>query len=205
MNPTDTPEIRQVIGLQLRERQTADGRTVCVMTGEIRYDLESVVMRDWFGDQFVEVIASGAFDQSLKERAVKCLWSHRTDMVLGNTGASTLRLTVTKEAIGFENDLPDTSAGRDARESIQRGDVDGVSFGMKVRKDKWSVEDRDGKKLYKRTILDAELHEISPVAFPAYPENTVSVRSLDEFRQGLKQAQEHLTKRKLTLELELLG
>ena len=37
----------------------------------------------------------------------------------------------------FELDLPDTETGRNAYESISRGDVDGVSFGFNVRADSW--------------------------------------------------------------------
>ena len=63
-----------------------------------------------------------------------------------------------------------------------------------------------GGKLYKRSILAAELYEISPVAFPASPANEVSVRSLDEFResQNTKRSLE-IEKEKLLIELDLLG
>ena len=161
-------------------------------------------MRDFWGDTFVEEIASGAFDDSLKVRDVVGLWSHDTSQVLGNTKSGTLRLENTKDELRFELDIPDTSVGNDAWELIQRGDVDGVSFGMRVTKDRWSSEKRDGQRIYKRSILNAELHEISPVAFPAYPANEVSVRSLDEYREKEKLAALEYRKRKLKLELELM-
>ncbi|MGI2836788.1 HK97 family phage prohead protease, partial [Bacillus cytotoxicus] len=104
----------------------------------------------------------------------------------------------------FELDIPNTTVGNDAWELIKRGDVDGVSFGMKVIKDKWSSEERENGKLYKRSILNAELYEISPVAFPAYPANEVNVRSLDDFKANEKRAANEYRKRKLALELELL-
>lgn len=174
------------------------------ISGAVKYNTESHVMRDWFGDEFVEEIASGAFDESLKVRGVAGLWSHDIAQVLGNTKSGTLRLDSGEQELRFELDLPDTSTGRDAWETIKRGDVDGVSFGMIVTKDKWSTEDRDERKVYKRTILDAELYEISPVAFPAYPANEVSVRSLDDYRAQKKRAADEVRKRKLMLELELI-
>ena len=135
---------------------------------------------------FVEELAAGCFDESLKTRAVVGLWSHDTSQVLGNTKAGTLRLESNEEQLAFELDLPDTQAGRDAYESVSRGDVDGVSFGMVVTKDKWSKQDD----VYKRTILEAELWEISPVAFPAFPANEVQCRSLEKFKEEFKMSKE---------------
>lgn len=200
-----TKEIRALpVALEIREANEGDDgkRTIA---GAIKYNTESAEMRDFWGDTFVEEIASGAFDESLKERDVVGLWSHDTGQVLGNTKSGTLRLENTENELRFELDIPDTSAGNDAWALIQRGDVDGVSFGMRVTKDKWSSEKRDGQRIYKRSILNAELHEISPVAFPAYPENEVSVRSLDEYREKEKRAANEYRKRKLELELELMG
>ncbi len=55
------------------------------ISGSIKFNSLSGEMRDYYGDSFVEEIATGAFDESLKTRGVVGLWSHRTDMVLGNT------------------------------------------------------------------------------------------------------------------------
>ena len=162
-------------------------------------------MRDWYGDIIVEQISSGAFDDSLKNRDVVGLWSHDTSQVLGNTKSGSLRIDNSKSELRFELDIPNTSVGNDAWELIKRGDVDGVSFGMKVTKDKWSSEKReDDTKIYKRSILNAELFEISPVAFPAYPANEVSARSLEDYKEQEKRASNEYRKRKLELELELL-
>lgn len=189
--------------METREASEEGDNSKRTIAGAVKYNTESQVMRDWFGDEFVEEIAPGAFDESLKVRGVAGLWSHDTSQVLGNTKSGTLRLDSGKQELRFELDLPDTSAGRDAWETIKRGDVDGVSFGMIVTKDKWSTEDRDERKIYKRTILNAELYEISPVAFPAYPVNEVSVRSLNDYREEKKRVANEFQKRKLMIELEL--
>jgi uncharacterized protein len=200
----EAKEVRAVpITIEIRE-QTEEGvpskRTI---SGSIKFNSLSGEMRDYYGDSFVEEIATGAFDESLKTRGVVGLWSHRTDMVLGNTKSGTLRIVTTASELRFEIDLPDTSIGNDVWETIKRGDVDGVSFGMRVTKDKWSSEKREsGGRLYKRSILNAELYEISPVAFPAYPANEVSVRSLDDYRNEQRRAATEYQKRKLLLELD---
>lgn len=184
--------------MKLQIRAAEDDGGARTIGGSIKYETDSEVMRDWYGDEFVEQIAPGAFDDSIKTRGVVGLWSHDTSRVLGNTKSDTLRLFSGEKELQFEMDIPNTSAGNDAWELIQRGDVDGVSFGMRVTKEKWSSEDREGgTKLYKRSILNAELYEISPVAFPAYPNNEVSCRSLNEFRtvNRLKEEQEKLSAR----------
>lgn len=200
--PKEIKEIRALpVKIEVRQSDEEEKRTI---SGSIKYNTESAEMRDWWGDTFVEEIAAGAFDESLKTRGVVGLWSHDTAKVLGSTKSGTLRLESTEKELRFELDLPNTTIGNDAWEMIKRGDVDGVSFGMRVTKDKWSQVDRDGKKIYKRSILDAELYEISPVAFPAYPANEVSVRSLDEYREQQKRASNEYKKRKLAIELELM-
>ncbi|HDR7708196.1 MULTISPECIES: HK97 family phage prohead protease [Bacillus cereus group] len=196
-------EIRALpMTIEVREVNEDEGKRT--ISGSIKYNNESAEMRDWWGDTFVEEIAEGAFDESLKVRDVVGLWSHDTSQVLGNTKSKTLRIENDKKELRFELDIPNTTVGNDAWELIKRGDVDGVSFGMKVTKDKWSSEERENGKVYKRSILNAELYEISPVAFPAYPTNEVSVRSLDEFKAGEKRVADEFRKRKLQIELELI-
>jgi hypothetical protein len=86
--------------------------------------------------------------------------------------------------LNFNCKLPGTTAANDLAESIDRGDLDGVSFGFICKDDKWAAAD-DGDVI--RTVLAAELMEISPCSFAAYPANSVSVRSCPaEFRSKLK-------------------
>ena len=203
MKTPQTKEIRALpISLEIRETNDNDDKRT--ISGAIKYNTESAEMRDFWGDAFVEEIASGAFDESLKTRDVVGLWSHDTSKVLGNTKSGTLRISNDKTELRFEIDIPNTTAGNDAWVSIKRGDVDGVSFGMKVTKNKWSSEMRGDKKIYKRSILNAEIYEISPLAFPAYPANDVSVRSLQDFKEKEKRASNEYRKRKLEIELELI-
>lgn len=203
MEKSAKKEIRALpMTIEVREVNEDEGKRT--ISGSIKYNNESAEMRDWWGDTFVEEIAEGAFDESLKVRDVVGLWSHDTSQVLGNTKSKTLRIENDKKELRFELDIPNTTVGNDAWELIKRGDVDGVSFGMKVTKDKWSSEERENGKLYKRSILNAELYEISPVAFPAYPTNEVSVRSLDDFKAGEKRVADEFRKRKLQIELELI-
>jgi HK97 family phage prohead protease len=111
---------------------------------------------------FVEVLAPGCFTRTLQTADVRAFWNHVYDDLLGRTKSGTLRLVEDAVGLGFENDVPDTTVGRDTYVLVNRGDVDGVSFGFYSIQDEWSA---DG---LINTILEAELIEISPVVFPAY-------------------------------------
>ena len=69
-----------------------------------------------------------------------------------------------------------TQAGRDAVESIRRGDVDQMSFGFEVLEDAW---DKDGEGTLIRTLHKVQLYEVSPVVFPAYTGTQVAARAGD--------------------------
>ena len=116
---------------------------------------------------FRERISPGAFDL---DQTIKSFWSHDTSLILGSTKSNTLRLQERSDGIHFTLDLPDTTTGKNAFESIQRGDVDGVSWGMFVHEDR--IDQVDGQVI--RTVLRGDLIEISPVAFPAYSQTDVS-------------------------------
>ena len=132
---------------------------------------------------FTEVIAPGAFSRSLKSRAdIKLLWNHETSAVMGSTRAGTLKLTEDEKGLRVEASLPNTTHGRDARELIKRGDVNGFSFGFSIPGkggDAWNSEGTE------RTLRSVKLHEVSLTPFPAYTatNGTASVRGLDKIAQ----------------------
>ncbi|WP_422659108.1 HK97 family phage prohead protease [Paenibacillus sp. EC2-1] len=152
--------------------------------------------------EFYERVAKGAFLRSLQESTIKALWNHRTDFVLGSTKNSTLRLHEDSTGLRFEIDLPNNTWGKDAYESVQRGDVDGMSFGFRVRKDAWQyMKDED---VYERTLLEVDLFEVSPTPFPAYPDSEANQRSIEGLGISTKE-QRRMEKEKLLLELDLLA
>lgn len=165
-----------------------------------KFNEESVPLRDWWGDTFVEVISPGAFTKSLETNTVKALYNHNSDYVLGSTKSGTL--TVGEDDIGlrFDLDLPNTQIANDLYEGVKRGDIDGVSFGFRVKEDKWSeVKLDDGYKTI-RTLREIELIEISPTPFPAYEQTEVDCRSLEKLRKQKVDTE----KEKLLLELDLI-
>lgn len=127
--------------------------------------------------RFREKIAYGAFSESIT-KDVRALWSHDQNVVLGRTKNGTLRLREDNVGLSFELDLPNTTAGKDALTSIRRKDVSGMSFGFFVQEDSWARG--KGADPHIRTLLKVDLFEVSPVAFPAYPQTDVSTRGMAE-------------------------
>lgn len=138
---------------------------------------------------FIERIEPGAFRDSLKSRNdIKLLWNHDTGIVLGSTRAGTLRLIEDEIGLLVEADLPDTTAGRDAKVSIERGDVTGFSFGFRVAAggDQWLNANE-------RILKRVNIHEVSVgVAFPAYlaTDGTASVRSVSDLADKISRLAE---------------
>jgi len=121
---------------------------------------------------FEEVIRKGAFTDAIKNDDVRALWNHNPDYVLGRTKSGTLVLEEDDIGLKIENDPPETQWAKDLMVSMQRGDVDQMSFGFIVEEEKWSKRE-DEPDL--REILKARLFDVSPVTFPAYEETDVSV------------------------------
>lgn len=151
---------------------------------ELRADSEepkitghAAVFNQWSEDLggFREIIRPGAFAKTIKEADVRALFNHDPNYVLGRNKAGTLRLEEDKKGLAIEIDPPDTQWARDLTTSIQRGDIDQMSFGFRTVKDKWG----DDGETNQRELLEVELFDVSPVTYPAYPQTSVGVRSID--------------------------
>ena len=129
---------------------------------------------------FREKIAPGAFARSIKDGDdIRALVDHDSSRLLGRTKANTLTISEDKTGLRAAITPPDTQVGRDIITSIERGDVDGMSFGFITRSDSWQMVEEEEI----RTLEDVKLLDVSPVTFPAYPDTSVAVRSLDAFRK----------------------
>lgn len=123
---------------------------------------------------FRERILSGAFTKTLQESNVKSLWNHDPNYVFGSRKAGTLDIRETEFGLEFEAVPPDTTWSRDFLTSIERGDVDQMSFMFRTVKDRWILDENDE---VIRELVEVQLFEVSPVTFPAYPQTSVSMRS----------------------------
>lgn len=126
---------------------------------------------------FLEVIEEGAFTRALDEQQdVRALIDHDPSKVIGRTKNNTLELREDGRGLFSRIELPDTTEGRDIAILVERGDLDAMSFGFTVVKDRW--ERNEGKNV--RYIEDVDLFDVSVVAFPAYEDTSVALRSMPE-------------------------
>jgi len=124
---------------------------------------------------FVERIAPNFFNKSRGDgwTGVVARYNHDDNMLLGTTGAGTLRLGVDEVGLSYEVDPPASRA--DVVELVQRGDVRQSSFAFQVFEDDWTTTDQ-GFPL--RTLITGRLFDVAPVNTPAYEDTSVGLRSL---------------------------
>lgn len=146
-------------------------------------------------DSYGEIVAPGAFAESLAEiaakgRPVPVLWQHRSDQPIGVYSS----LKEDEHGLYVEGVLL-KEAVRQAAESyalMKAGAVSGLSIGYYVRQS--SFDEKTGT----RTLLKLDLVEISLVTFPANDEARVDavkskiahgeLPSLNEFERFLREA-----------------
>lgn len=129
-------------------------------------------------NEFVEQFTRHAFANSLSNHIdVRALYEHDPMNLLGRTTSGTLQLTEDMTGLRFELTPPDTQLGHDVLALVARGDITGMSFGFRTIKDQWDI----GQVPYVRTVLEAELREITITSLPAYPDSGIEIakRSLD--------------------------
>jgi hypothetical protein len=151
--------------------------------------------------QFREIVAPGAFRDTISGD-VRALIDHDSGRVIGRTTAGTLRLAEDDVGLAVEIDLPDTQDGRDLATLITRGDISGMSFGFIVTRQEW---DETGD-IPTRTILAVDLREVSAVAFPAYDDTSIALRSLETARRekrrhNFRAAANRVLARKVSIDL----
>lgn len=143
---------------------------------------------------FIERIHPEAISiDQIRNSDIFALFNHEDDLVLGRTGAGTLKLDLREDGLYYEINVPNTVAGNELLEHIKRREMYGTSFAFSLPSDGsgevWS-KGEDGN-IY-RDITNIEiLYEISPVFSPAYPTTTISARSLDKLNE-LKNMKENI-------------
>jgi HK97 family phage major capsid protein/HK97 family phage prohead protease len=138
---------------------------------------------------FREKISPGAFDKSLESNAdIRALWDHNTSQPLARTTNGSLKVSSDKRGLRVEIELPEgVSYADDLRQLVRSGVVNQMSFGFLVPPggDTWD-KDENGNAL--RTLNSIDLHEVSVVSIPAYPDTTVALRGLRHVEFDIRRA-----------------
>ena len=146
-------------------------------------------------DRCFERIARGAFDNSLKNNDIRCLFNHDSGFVLGRTASGTLELRTDVRGLwGRVKINPSDTSAMDVYARVERGDISGCSFGFNPVNEEY--EDRGGNYLW--TVLEADTHEVSICTFPAYEQTEIQARQKDfekSKKRGIDQKKNELKKR----------
>jgi len=156
-------------------RASEEGNTVTGYAAVFNSESEDM---GWF-TEMREIIMPGAFDEA-DMTDVRALLNHDPNMLLARTSSGTLELSVDKTGLRYSFELPDTTAGRDLREMLRRGDLSQSSFGFTVAKQSWEEEkDERGEttKIIRKIDKIGRLFDVSPVTYPAYPSSVSELRS----------------------------
>jgi len=177
--------------VELRAAQDQEAQSKRIFGYAAKFNVESENLgNDEY--QFREIITPGAFDEALNDD-VRALFNHDSSLILARSknGEGSLKIGVDSVGLWYEFEAPDTQVGRDLMTSIARGDVDQSSFSFKIADDGEIWEERkneEGQSVLKRTITKvSRLFDVSPVTYPAYPDATVALRSLEKFQSEHEQ------------------
>lgn len=149
---------------------------------------------------FFEVIDSSALNEADLSN-VKCLVDHDTSKVLGSVKNKTLELSVDDVGLKFKVILPETTYANDLYKLVERGDIDGCSFGFAMDEKNRAAQtvSRIDTDVYLRRIHKiARLKEISIVSMPAYDSTTATIK------RDFDNVVEQFELEKLNTELEFL-
>lgn len=128
------------------------------------------------GSGWYEKIAIGAFDNSIKNNDIRCLFNHDSGFVLGRMASKTLELRVDSYGLwGRVKINPNDSQAIDIYARVERGDITGCSFGFEPKSENYE-EKSDGLHW---TVYEADTMEVSICTFPAYPQTEVQARRKD--------------------------
>jgi uncharacterized protein len=168
----------RVFDLSAELRAAGDGQPRHFRGHAAVYDRLSVEL--W---GFYERIAPGTFQPALDgEDDVRFVINHDPSLLLARSkrGEGTLELFDDEVGFGAEADLPETSFARDLAVSMDRGDIDQMSFRFRTVDDDWAEETRktdDGEvTILVRTLKKVRTEDVSVVTYPAYPDADASLR-----------------------------
>ena len=168
-------ERRALAGVELR---VAGGARPRLVGYAAVFDRQSVPLPPGF----IEIIRPGAFTQTLEAgKDIRALVEHAPASIIGRRSVGNLRIEADSRGLHVDITPPETQAGRDVLENVRIGNLDSMSFAFRVRGEggeRWSFQ----TPMATRELLDLDVEEVSVVAFPAYPDTEVAVRSLRAVR-----------------------
>jgi HK97 family phage prohead protease len=169
-----TKETRNFDMSELRVESGGEKEPSKIIGYAAKFNRYSQPITDWRGT-YKEVIKPGAFSKVL-DNDTRALFNHNSDYVLGRSKSGTLKIIEDDIGLRMEATPPNTTWARDLMESVERGDVDQMSFAFAP--DDEDFYERDGALIREHRSFGA-LADVSVVTYPAYEDTEAQVRSLD--------------------------
>ena len=122
---------------------------------------------------FQETVLPGAFAATIKRGDdVRALFNHDANFPLARVANGTLRLSEDSRGLKWEADLPDTSVARDLVANIEAGVISQCSYAFRATQQDWDEQ----PDLPLRTVIAADLFDVSAVTVPATDSTTIKVK-----------------------------
>jgi HK97 family phage prohead protease len=158
------------------ELRSTDGGNSLTFTGYASVFNRSYTVTDWLGE-FNEVVAPGAFRDSLAKGADVPFKLNHDGMTLARTKSGTMQLAEDSHGLHVEARLdPSNPQVQAIRSAMERGDLDEMSFAFRTTADTWD------ESYMNRTITGADINkgDVSVVNYGANPFTTgAKLRSAD--------------------------
>ncbi|MCS5420764.1 MULTISPECIES: HK97 family phage prohead protease [Psychrilyobacter] len=191
-------EIRTANQYEIREINTEDKKKVVIEGYFAKFNNPTEL---W--DGFIEIIASGAFDDTIADgHNIFMLYHHDWHKPLASTKTGLLELEVDNVGLKFKATInSNLSYAKDVIELVNDGLIQGCSFGFECL-DEDNIYDR-GTDVNTRTLRKVNLFEGSVLCIPAYDDTTVFTRAKQILAGEKNKLQEERELEELKVDLEL--
>lgn len=174
---SEVKPITRQLDFTLRAEETSDGMTLTGLA--VPFNVTTRIDSYWEGT-FDEQFAKGAFKRTIKSDHQVLQFNHGFDPRFGELPiGEILDLTEADRGLEVEARMFAAPELEWMREAVASGAITGMS--IRFRPMAINIEDADNRDngVELRTITEADLRELGPVVFPAYPTTEVDLRSLD--------------------------
>lgn len=150
-----------------------------VENGKREFVGHAAVFDTWadIGGMFREQVRRGTFAESILGADVPFVFNHDDATVMARTSAGNLKLSEDRKGLFVRADLDERD--NDVRQlaiKIENGNVSGMSFAFRATEDAWDDEPEGGG-IPERTLIRANLYDVSPVTSPAYAGTDAAIRA----------------------------
>jgi HK97 family phage prohead protease len=166
----------------LLHRANGDGGGMPTLFGHFAVWDEWTRIESVHEGRFLERIAKGAFERSIRERRdlIRVLFQHGADPYVGDKPLGPLHtLREDEKGVGYVVPLLDTTYNRDLTPGLEAG-LYGASFRFRTLREEFvekpGASDHNPDRLPERTLKEVELYELGPVTFGAYDGATAGLR-----------------------------